>query len=93
MATKKKTKTKKQDRRLKEIVKAHAKGGMRGEYIDIISGANDPEAKQPRKLSHRLDLGVIKTDLIKTAMFVVFAVVLLFILKKSGLDLYFGINK
>ena len=93
MSSKSKSKNKKQDRRLKEIVKAHAKGGMRGEYIDLISGVNDPEAKQPKKLSHRLHLEVIKTDLIKTAMFVVFVLVLLFILKRSGLDLYFGINK
>lgn len=92
MASKSKNK-KKNDRRLKEIIKAHAKGGMRGEYMDLISGANDPEAKQPKKLSHRLHLDVIKTDLVKTAMFVVFALVLLFILKESNLSLYLGINK
>lgn len=90
MASKKvNKKSKKQDRRLKEVLKAHARSGLEGvggEYLD---------AKQPKKLSHRLNLDVIKTDLIKTGLFAVFVVVLLIILKRADLNLesYFSINK
>jgi len=83
----------KQDRRLKEIIKAHAKSGMRGEYLNVISGIGDPDAKQPKKLSHRLHLKIIKTDLVKTGLFAIFVVVLLIILKNLNLELNLGINK
>lgn len=83
----------KEERRLKEIVKAHARSGVRGEYLDAVTGLGDPDAKQPKKLSHRLHLDVIRTDLVKTGLFVIFVVVLLIILKNSNLELNLGINK
>ncbi len=91
--SKKDNKTEKLNRRLKEIVKAQAKSGMRGEYLDVIVGAGEPDASQPKKLDQRLHLNVIRTDLIKTGLFVIFVVVLLIILKRSNLELNLGIYK
>ncbi|MFC1756124.1 hypothetical protein ACFLZK_01910 [Patescibacteria group bacterium] len=90
---KKSSKKKSKERRLQEVLKAHAKSGVRGEYLDTISGVGDPDAKQPKKLSHRLHLDVIRTDLVKTGLFVIFVIVLLIILKNSNLELDLGIYK
>ena len=93
MAKKSSKKKSSKERRLKEVIKAHAKSGVRGEYLDAISGVGDPDARQPKKLSHRLHLDVIRTDLVKTGLYVIFVIVLLVLLKNSNLELNLGINK
>lgn len=83
---KKSNKARKQ-RRKKEILKAQAKSGLRGQLI------GDVDIKQPKKVSHRLHLREIRTDLLKTFLFAIFVVILLVVLKSSGLQFDLSINK
>jgi hypothetical protein len=81
MARKKSKKTKSL-RRKTEILKAHAKSGFRGEFIAGDAFESGAQVKQPKKLTHRLHIKEIKTDLVKTVLFAVFVVILLFLLDK-----------
>jgi hypothetical protein len=92
-AKKKKNKKGKGARRRTEILKAQAKSGARGVYQNLVPDLEGQDPQQPKKLTHRLHVKEIKTDLIKTAIFAVFVVVLLTMLKKSGLQLDLGIYK
>lgn len=90
---KKKSKKAKSSRRRSEVLKAHAKSGFRGEFITgkvVEGGAQD---KQPKKLTHRLHYREIKTDLIKTGLFAIFVIILLFLLKRNELELDLSIYK
>ena len=89
MVKKKSKKAKSSRRRLK----AHAKSGFRGEFITGKVGEGGAQGKQPKKLTHRLHYREIKTDLIKTGLFAIFVIILLFILKRSELELDLSIYK
>jgi len=84
---KKKSKKAKSLRRRSEILKAHAKGGFRGEFITGKTSEEGVSGKKPKKLTHRLHTREIKTDLVKTVLFAIFVIALLFLLKKNGLEL------
>lgn len=94
--SKRSSKKVKKDRRRKEILKAQRKSGLHEEYLDeteSISTGEPNKVSQPRKITHRLPLKEIKTDLMKTAIYVVLVIVLLIILKSQGLEFNFIINK
>lgn len=76
MANTKKAKT---ERRQKEIIRAQLKSVTVRRNSESVSTL--VEEKFPRRESFRLDLRSIKTDLIKTTLFVFFAVALLFFLR------------
>lgn len=82
----KKNRKDKRQRRKAEILKAQSKSGLRGQ-VDTL------DVKQPKKLTHRLHVSQIKTDLVKTGLFAIFVVILLVVLKQSGLQLDLGIYK
>ena len=94
--TKKISKQEKAQRRKMEILKAQAKSGSRGQYVMEKEAAplvGPTDAKQPKKLTQRLHVDIIKTDLIKTALFAVFVIILLVVLRASGLQLDLSIYK
>ena len=90
--SKKKSKKSKKDRRQSEILRAQAKGGIRGVY-DAVVPDKDSAAQQPKKVSHRLHVKEIRTDLVKTVLFAVFVVIILVMLKKNYLELGLGVYK
>ena len=91
---KKNSKGSKAARRKKEILKAHAKSSIRGQFSDIVAGAiKDEDLTQPKKVTQRLHLKAIRADLIKTVIFALLVVVFLFVLKSQNLEFDFGINK
>jgi len=90
---KKKSRKAKSLRRRSEILKAHAKSGFRGEFITGNISEDGSQIKQPKKLTHRLHIKEIKTDLVKTALFAIFVVVLLLLLKRNDLELDLSVYK
>jgi hypothetical protein len=80
------------ERRKKEILKAQMKSGLQEEISDEPINGKTPASK-PRKITHRLPLKEIRTDLMKTAIYVILVIVLLVVLKSQGLEFNFGINK
>ena len=89
---KKKSKKSKKDRRKKEIIKAHAKGGIGGSVVGRLID-KDVINTTPKRITHRLHTREIKTDLVKTALFAILTVILLLILRSQGLEFDFGVNK
>jgi len=82
------------ERRKAEVLRAQVRSGLQGEYGGQRSGdVKVVEPIQARKLTQRLPLKEIRTDLIKTGIFAVFVIALLIILKNSGLSLDLGIYK
>jgi hypothetical protein len=92
MTKKKSSKRSKRERRKKEVIKAQIKSGMRENVIGKLVDEDVIDTK-PKRVTHRLPIKEIKTDLIKTALFAVFVVVFLLLLKTQGLEFNFGINK
>lgn len=76
---------KKQSRRKKEILRAQAKSSLRG--IDISEELDAKEIGKIAKntpLSYRLNMRIIKRDLLKTLIFLVVVVSFLIYLKSQG---------
>ena len=90
---KKKSKKAKSLRRKSEVLKAHAKSGFRGELISGKTDGSGAQSNLPKKLTHRLNYKVIKTDLVKTGLFAIFVIALLHLLKRNGLELDLGVYK
>ncbi len=79
MSKRKSTKKSKSQRRKKELLRAQVRSGFRSNTVVAKS--------MSKKATHQLHIKYIKTDLVKTAVFIIFAVVLLLILKNQGLQL------
>ncbi len=60
---------------------------------EVVVKTGEAEAKQPKKLTQKLHVDIIKTDLIKTGLFALFVIMLLVIIKTSGLQLNLSIYK
>lgn len=94
MAKTKRAKKNRATRRKKEILKAHANTSVRGQFSELVSkAANVDSGQQPKKLSHRLHMREIVTDLVKTAIFAVLVVAFLFILKSQNLEFDLSVYK
>ena len=83
----------KKERRTKEVLKAQVRGVSKDGYLN----SEDKTEKEPRKSvtkeRYKLPMKNIRTDLIKTGIFLLFVIGVLYILKSNTLQFYFGINK
>ena len=77
------SKKQKLERRKKEILKAQVRGGVRPKTK--TTGVDT----QPRKRTQTLNVGAIKTDLVKTLLFAALAVGFILFVKFQGLELTF----
>ena len=86
MAKKKSSKRLKNQRRRKELLRAQGRNVAK-ENIIGASVSTTKKTKKAKKVTHKLHVKEIRTDLVKTTIFVIFAIILLAVIKEQGLQL------